>query len=115
LERQAILCWGNKVALTAIITKGNASNTDVALLGHWQNRGSNSDRNLLTAFATIATMADRLRLVNIIKDRANEIYKKVEDIKSIRGRNQDSMVATAIGVYLFPCIKAEDCSIHRRQ
>jgi transcription initiation factor TFIIB len=87
---------GNKVALTTIITKGNASNTDVALLGRWQNRGSNSDRNLLTAFATIATMADRLGLVSTIKDRASEIYKKVEDIKSIRGRSQDSMVAACL-------------------
>lgn len=87
---------GNTVALTTLINKGNASNTDVSLLGRWQNRGTNSDRNLLTAFATIATMADRLGLVSTIKDRASEIYKKVEDIKSIRGRSQDSMIAACL-------------------
>lgn len=30
------------------------------------------------------------------KDRANEIYKKVEDQKPLRGRNQDSILAACI-------------------
>lgn len=30
------------------------------------------------------------------KDRANEIYKKVEDLKSIRGRNQDAILAACL-------------------
>ncbi|VAI35078.1 unnamed protein product [Triticum turgidum subsp. durum] len=29
-------------------------------------------------------------------DRANEIYKKVEDLKSIRGRNQDAILAACL-------------------
>ncbi|ONK71418.1 uncharacterized protein A4U43_C04F8350 [Asparagus officinalis] len=41
-------------------------------------------------------MADRLGLVATIKDRANEIYKKVEDLKSIRGRNQDAILAACL-------------------
>ncbi|GMH18701.1 hypothetical protein Nepgr_020542 [Nepenthes gracilis] len=65
-------------------------------LGRWQNRGSNPDRSLLLAFKTIATMADRLGLVSTIKDRANEIYKKVEDQKSSRGRNQDAILAACL-------------------
>jgi hypothetical protein len=32
----------------------------------------------------------------VIKDRANEIYKKVEDLKSIRGRNQDAILAACL-------------------
>ncbi|CAN6444081.1 unnamed protein product [Victoria cruziana] len=38
----------------------------------------------------------RLGLVATIKDRANEIYKKVEDSKSIRGRNQDAILAACL-------------------
>ncbi|WZZ42193.1 hypothetical protein YC2023_038452 [Brassica napus] len=94
-------------------------------LGRWQNRGSNPDRGLIVAFKTIATMADRLGLVATIKvslarhvsfiitwlylcgvlhsfvdiglkDRANEIYKRVEDQKSSRGRNQDALLAACL-------------------
>ncbi|KAK9104192.1 hypothetical protein Scep_021036 [Stephania cephalantha] len=32
----------------------------------------------------------------LLKDRANEIYKKVEDLKSIRGRNQDAILAACL-------------------
>ncbi|KAF3636479.1 Transcription initiation factor IIB [Capsicum annuum] len=38
----------------------------------------------------------RLGLVATIKDRANEIYKKVEDQKSSRGRNQDAILAACL-------------------
>jgi len=31
-----------------------------------------------------------------LKDRANEIYKRVEDQKSSRGRNQDALLAACI-------------------
>ena len=34
--------------------------------------------------------------VTFPKDRANEIYKKVEDLKSIRGRNQDAILAACL-------------------
>ncbi|KAF5941222.1 hypothetical protein HYC85_022389 [Camellia sinensis] len=37
-----------------------------------------------------------LGLVATIKDRANEIYKKVEDQKSSRGRNQDAILAACL-------------------
>jgi transcription initiation factor TFIIIB Brf1 subunit/transcription initiation factor TFIIB len=32
----------------------------------------------------------------VVKDRANEIYKKVEDLKSIRGRSQDAILAACL-------------------
>ncbi|KHN07351.1 Transcription initiation factor IIB-2 [Glycine soja] len=54
------------------------------------------DRGLIVAFKTIATMSDRLGLVATIKDRANEIYKRVEDQKSSRGRNQDALLAACL-------------------
>ena len=33
-----------------------------------------------------------------MKDRSNEIYKKVEDSKSIRGRNQDAILAACLDI-----------------
>ncbi|RRT80802.1 hypothetical protein BHE74_00006887 [Ensete ventricosum] len=109
--------------LSTVISKPNGAQGDFlsSSLGRWQNRGSNPDRTLILAFKTIATMADRfpffrcrfslpttmliflgkrsrfpLGLVATIKDRANEIYKKVEDLKSVRGRNQDAILAACL-------------------
>lgn len=84
--------------LSTVISKPNGSSGDflTSSLGRWQSRGSNPDRNLIQAFKSIATMADRLGLVSTIKDRANEIYKKVEDQKPLRGRNQDAILAACL-------------------
>ncbi|XP_026386995.1 transcription initiation factor IIB-2-like [Papaver somniferum] len=81
--------------LSTVISKPNGASGDFlsSSLGRWQNRGSNPDRTLMQAFKTIATI---LGLVATIKDRANEIYKKVEDQKSIRGRNQDAILAACL-------------------
>ncbi|CAL9148382.1 transcription initiation factor IIB [Musa acuminata AAA Group] len=84
--------------LSTVISKPNGAQAEFlsSSLGRWQSRGANPDRNLILAFKTIATMADRLGLVATIKDRANEIYKKIEDLKSIRGRNQDAILAACL-------------------
>ncbi|CAO2837296.1 unnamed protein product [Amaranthus hypochondriacus] len=84
--------------LSTVISKPNGSSTEflTSSLGRWQSRGSNPDRNLIQAFKSIATMADRLGLVSTIKDRASEIYKKVEDQKPLRGRNQDAILAACL-------------------
>ncbi|KAF3579790.1 hypothetical protein DY000_02028476 [Brassica cretica] len=39
---------------------------------------------------------ERLGLVGTIKDRANEIFKRLEDQKSTRGRNQDALLAACL-------------------
>ncbi|XP_065876823.1 transcription initiation factor IIB-2-like [Euphorbia lathyris] len=86
--------------LTTVISTTNTSSKSndllSASLGKWQNRASNSDRGLIQAFKSIAAMADRLGLVTTIKDRANEIYKKVEDQKPLKGRNQDAILAACL-------------------
>ncbi|GAU24229.1 hypothetical protein TSUD_23660 [Trifolium subterraneum] len=84
--------------LSTVIAKPNGSSGEFlsSSLGRWQNRGANPDRGLILAFKTIATMAERLGLVATIKDRANEIYKRVEDQKSSRGRNQDALLAACL-------------------
>ncbi|XP_068305238.1 transcription initiation factor IIB-like [Pyrus communis] len=75
---------------------GASSEALPSSVGKWQGRASNPDRHLLDIFGAIAVMADRLGLVTTIKDRANEIYKKVEDQKPLRGRNQDAIVAACL-------------------
>ncbi|XP_075491790.1 transcription initiation factor IIB isoform X1 [Primulina tabacum] len=84
--------------LSTVISKPNGSTGEYlsSSVSRWQNRGSNPDRSLVQAFKTIAIMADRLGLVATIKDRANEIYKKVEDQKPLRGRNQDAILAACL-------------------
>ncbi|XP_059665328.1 transcription initiation factor IIB-like [Cornus florida] len=84
--------------LSTVISKPNGATGDFlsSSLGRWQNRGSSADRSLVNAFKAIATMSDRLGLVATIKDRANEIYKKVEDQKPLRGRNQEAILAACL-------------------
>lgn len=84
--------------LSTVISKPNGSTGEYfsSSVSRWQNRGSNPDRSLIQAFKTMAIMADRLGLVATIKDRANEIYKKVEDQKPLRGRNQDAILAACL-------------------
>ncbi|KAF9592782.1 hypothetical protein IFM89_017352 [Coptis chinensis] len=66
----------------------------------WNHVGSNKDpdSSLIQAFKSIAAMCDRLDLVATIKDLANEIYKKVADLKSTRGRNRDAFLAACLFV-----------------
>ncbi|PIA31462.1 hypothetical protein AQUCO_04900040v1 [Aquilegia coerulea] len=58
------------------------------------------DESLMLIFKTIATMSERLNLVTHIKDRANEIYKKVvvgdQKKKIIKGRNRDAVSAACL-------------------
>ncbi|KAF2311369.1 hypothetical protein GH714_022108 [Hevea brasiliensis] len=84
--------------LTTVISKTNGSSNELrsGSIGKWQSRGANSDRGLIQAFKSIAAMADRLGLVTTIKDRANEIYKKVEGQKPLKGRNQDAILAACL-------------------
>ncbi|CAI7778299.1 unnamed protein product [Closterium sp. NIES-53] len=62
----------------------------------WASQGSNPDRDLISAFQSIGDMADRLGLVATIRDRANEIFKKVHDLKSIRGRSNEATYAACL-------------------
>ncbi|WMV52760.1 hypothetical protein MTR67_046145 [Solanum verrucosum] len=97
--------------LSTVISKPNGTTSDflTSSLGRWQNRGSNADRSLILAFKAIGVMSDRgtpdPHLWDYtgyvvggggVKDRANEIYKKVEDQKSSRGRNQDAILAACL-------------------
>ncbi|MCL7039702.1 hypothetical protein MKW94_010385 [Papaver nudicaule] len=84
--------------LTTLISKqkgGDNSNS----LGRFSNvKTQDPDKTLIEAFKAIGLMSERLGLVLTIKDLANEIYKKMEDVKSSKGRNKDAMVAACLYV-----------------
>ncbi|KAL3841274.1 hypothetical protein ACJIZ3_025865 [Penstemon smallii] len=84
-------------ALSTGISKGGTkgSNVDASLtrLKCWVG---DPDRVLYNGFSTISNMADRLSLVKTIKDRAGEIFKKLEDQKCTRGRKLEALVAACI-------------------
>lgn len=51
---------------------------------------------LLNYISTGLRVPPQQSWIIFLKDRANEIYKKVEDLKSIRGRNQDAILAACL-------------------
>ncbi|KAF3341492.1 transcription initiation factor IIB-2-like isoform X1 [Carex littledalei] len=82
--------------LSTVIAKPSGVRSDqcYSKLGSLQNRVS-SDGRLIQAFGKIGIMADRLSLVNTIKDRANELYKRLEE-KVMKIRNQDATLAACL-------------------
>jgi len=82
--------------LSTIIGRGEGA--AAASLSRWQNRGAlgSGDRSLLAAFKEIGRMADRMSLPQTIRDRANELYKQVDDQKSMRGRTADGIIAASL-------------------
>ncbi|KAI3844806.1 hypothetical protein MKW92_026699 [Papaver armeniacum] len=56
------------------------------------------DKGLIEAFKAIEAMSDGLGLVSTVKDLANEIYKKMEEVKSSKGRNKNAMMAACLFV-----------------
>nr|GEV40102.1 transcription initiation factor IIB-2 [Tanacetum cinerariifolium] len=85
----------NDGGLSTIINKPNDVISD--FISSSSARQPNSNRSLILAFKMIATMCDRLGIVATIKDRANDIFKKVEDQKmSGRGRKQDATLAACL-------------------
>ncbi|KAH9719910.1 transcription initiation factor IIB-2 [Citrus sinensis] len=91
-----LLSGGGLSTVIAKPTAGGSTELLSGSLGKLQARSSHPDRNLIQAFKSISAMSDRLGLVTTIKDRANEIYKKVEDQKPLRGRNQEAIVAACL-------------------
>jgi len=81
--------------LSTIIGKGDAA---AASLSRWQNRGAlnSGDRSLLNAFKEIGRMSERMGLPQTIRDRANELYKQIDDQKSMRGRTADGIIAASL-------------------
>eukprot|EP00850_Spirogloea_muscicola_P007233 SM000036S13277 [mRNA] locus=s36:376827:379170:+ [translate_table: standard] len=101
---------------------GPHGSADGGGLRSWAARGPDPDRALITAFKSIAAMADsagayacclsgasaaalepsridraEAAVTPLLKqDRANELFKKVGDLRAIRGRSQDSILAACL-------------------
>ena len=54
------------------------------------------NRNLISAFGAIGEMADRLSLVGTIKERANELFRDIAELKSVRGRSASAIHAACL-------------------
>ncbi|KAL5232404.1 hypothetical protein ABZP36_031180 [Zizania latifolia] len=78
-------------------TQAKAAGEGAALLPRMLDVGPAPEKALLTAFRGIADLADRLGLVATIRDRAKEVFKKLEEAKwSARGRNRDAVYAACL-------------------
>ncbi|KAK1298662.1 Transcription initiation factor IIB [Acorus calamus] len=83
---------------------------------HDPNRvGARTNPLLADAPLTTSIPGGRLGLVGTIKDRACEIYKRVEDRKSLKGKNQVAVVAACLYIACRqedrPCTFKEICSV----
>jgi transcription initiation factor TFIIB len=84
-----------------LLSQGNlktliSNNKGDHAIPRWQDGVSNSDRVLLQGFDIIEIIANRLGLVQPIKDRAKEIFKKIEEQKTCIMRKRDSICAACL-------------------
>lgn len=57
---------------------------------------NSGDRALIQAFREIGQMADRLNLPKMLVDRANTLFKQVNESKTLKGRSNDAIVAACM-------------------
>ncbi|RCV16713.1 hypothetical protein SETIT_3G160200v2 [Setaria italica] len=63
------------------------------------NTGPDPEQSLVEAFRAITDMADRLGLVATIRDRAKDVYKKMDEAKACpRGKKRDQFYAACLFV-----------------
>ena len=67
-----------------------------AALSRAAARVDNPDRQLISAFRGITSICDSLGLDSSVKDRACELYKRIIDSKSIKGRNPQAVQAATV-------------------
>ena len=60
------------------------------------NNHSNKDRALLKAFALLRTMADRLNVPSSIVDKASSLFKRVHQMRKLKGRSHDTISAAVL-------------------
>jgi transcription initiation factor TFIIB len=55
-----------------------------------------AEKALLRSFKEIGSMCDRIGLPRIIADKAKQIYKLVDDSKTLKGKNNEGIIAACI-------------------
>ncbi|KAI3946604.1 hypothetical protein MKX01_014462 [Papaver californicum] len=93
-EKSNPLLSNNGLTTMISMPKGDQNRSSI---GRFRNISTpDPDRGLIEAFKAIGVMSERLGLVSTIKDLANEIYKKMEEVKGSKGRNKDAMLAACL-------------------
>lgn len=82
--------------LVTVVSEPKNSDRSTEVLHSKKLNNKKPDDILVKGFDDMASMADRLGLVAIIKNRAYEIYKNVEEHKSCRGRTLDAIFAACL-------------------
>lgn len=84
--------------LSTMITRGEGGGSSANNLSRIQNKVSlnAADRTLTSSFKEIARMAERISLPQSIIDRASELFKHIDDIKTLRGRSTDGVIAASL-------------------
>jgi transcription initiation factor TFIIB len=62
----------------------------------WQKSGNSGDRGLVSAFAEIGVMANRIHLPKSIVDRSKELFKQVHEEKTLKGRANDAIASACL-------------------
>ena len=60
------------------------------------NNHSNKERALLKAVALLRTMADRLNVPSSIVDKASSLFKRVHQMRKLKGRSHDTISAAVL-------------------
>ena len=76
--------------------KGAANYTAISKLTNNNKNHSNRDRALLKAFALLRTMADRLNVTSSIVDKASSLFKRVHQMRKLKGRAEDTICAAVL-------------------
>ena len=82
-----LICAPKGAASYSTVSKFTNSNT---------NNHSNGDRALLKAFALLRTMADRLNVTSSIVDKASSLFKRVHQMRKLKGRGHDTICAAVL-------------------
>jgi len=81
--------------LCTLISPGKGAATS-AISKFANNNHSNKDRALLKAFALLRTMADRLNVTSSTVDKAGSLFKRVHQLRKLKGRGQDTICAAVL-------------------
>lgn len=86
----------NDGGLSTVIGKVQGDKTGAYNLAKLHVRSNNPDRNLQHAFKEIAQICERLGAVGCIKDTASEVFKEVNDNKTLKGRGAQAIYASCV-------------------
>ncbi|KAL7286103.1 hypothetical protein TKK_0019617 [Trichogramma kaykai] len=89
----------NGADLSTMIGPGTgAASFDAFGVAKYQNRRTinSGDRALLLAVREINAMADRINLPKTIIDRANNLFKQINDSKMLKGRSNDAIASACL-------------------